>query len=85
MLQERDTQGNRGMVGAAAARPETTLPPRLGAVSFLLRPRVSAFGANELRRRARRGLHDTALRWRLPPCPAVAWSPEDPSPRQLFG
>lgn len=71
MLQEGDTQTNRGMVGAAAARLGTTLPPRLGAVSFLLRPRVSALGTNELRRRARRGLHDTAPRWRRPPCPAL--------------
>lgn len=50
----------------------TTLPPRLGAVSFLLRPRVSALGANELRRRARRGLHDTALRGWLPSLPCSA-------------
>lgn len=57
--------------GSGSCTLGTTLPPRLGAVSFLLRPRVSALRANELRRRARRGLHDTALRWRRPPCPAL--------------
>lgn len=53
-------------------RWERQLPRLLGAVSFLLRPRVTALGTNELRRRARRGLHGNALRRRPPPSP-VLW------------
>lgn len=77
-------------MGAAAARLGTTLPPRLGAVSFLLRPRVTALGTNELRRRARRGLHDTAQLRGLEPggplSPAAAWlSPPPPQPFLTWG
>jgi hypothetical protein len=48
-----------------------TTRPRSGAVSFLLRPRVTALGTNELRRRARRGLYDPAPFSRPPPFPGV--------------
>lgn len=70
-------------MGAAAARLGTTLPPpRLGAVSFLLRPRVTALRTNELRRRVRRGLHDPALLRGLEPggplSSAATWLPHFP-------
>lgn len=85
MLPVGDAQTNPGTVGAAAAA-QSTRPPRLGAVSFLLRPRVTALVTNELRRRARRGLHDTAPRLRPPSFPrTVAWNPEDPGPLRLLG
>lgn len=74
-------------MGAAAAQLGTTRPPRLGAVSFLLRPRVTVLGTNELRRRTGRGLHDTALLRGLEPggplSSAAAWLPP-PSPQPFL-